>query len=275
MKTLYYLVVLVFISAQNINAQARDNAWGKKKCAVVLTYDDALNVHLDIAIPVLDSLKLKGTFYLSGSFPGCRDRIRDWRKAALNGHELGNHTLFHPCLGNMPGREWVSAGRKMEEYSLQRMTEEVKMNNILLNAIDGKSSRTFAYPCGDTRIRDSAYLDMKDFVAARGTQPERISIAKIDLSNINCTSVNGQSGEQLIKIVQQAINEGGLLVFLFHGVGGEHSLNVSAAAHRELVYYLKKHENEIWIAPLIDVAQQIKTMQNGSKLQKATAARGR
>ena len=33
------------------------------------TYDDALNVHLDNVIPALDSLNLKGTFYLSGYFP--------------------------------------------------------------------------------------------------------------------------------------------------------------------------------------------------------------
>jgi hypothetical protein len=42
-------------------------------------------------------------------------------------------------------------------------------------------------------------------------------------------------------------------VFLFHGVGGEHSINVSQDAHRQLVQFLKQHENEIWVAPMIDV----------------------
>ena len=48
-----------------------------------------------------------------------------------------------------------------------------------------------------------------------------------------------------------------LLVFLFHGVGGEHGLNVSLAAHRELLLFLKKHEQDIWIAPMVDVAKFI------------------
>jgi len=48
-----------------------------------------------------------------------------------------------------------------------------------------------------------------------------------------------------------------LLVFLFHGVGGEHSLNVSLEAHRQLILFLSQHRNEIWIAPMIDVAEYI------------------
>jgi peptidoglycan-N-acetylglucosamine deacetylase len=41
------------------NAQT-DTSWHHKKCAVVLTYDDALNVDLDNALPLLDSLRPDG-----------------------------------------------------------------------------------------------------------------------------------------------------------------------------------------------------------------------
>src|SRR5688572_16085584 len=99
------LVLLLLLVSQLADAQNR-NSWNGKKCAVVLTYDDALNVHLDNVIPALDSLNLKGTFYLTGNFPGSRDRVADWSKAAKKGHELANHTLFHPCTGGVPGREW-------------------------------------------------------------------------------------------------------------------------------------------------------------------------
>src|SRR5215207_2085542 len=80
--------------------------WKGKQAAVVLTYDDALNVHLDNALPLLDSLKLKATFYLSAFFPGCRKRLDEWRRVAAKGYELANHTLFHPCIGDKPGREF-------------------------------------------------------------------------------------------------------------------------------------------------------------------------
>ena len=46
--------------------------------------------------------------------------------------------------------------------------------------------------------------------------------------------------------------------FLFHGVGGEHGLNVSLEAHRKLLQYLKEQEKDIWIAPMIDVAEEVK-----------------
>ena len=38
--------------------------WNNKQCAVVLTYDDAINDDLDNVVPALDSLKLKVPFTL-------------------------------------------------------------------------------------------------------------------------------------------------------------------------------------------------------------------
>jgi sialate O-acetylesterase len=40
--------------------------------------------------------------------------------------------------------------------------------------------------------------------------------------------------------VKEALTKGALLVFLFHGVGGEHGLNVSLPAHRQLLQYLRQ-----------------------------------
>jgi peptidoglycan/xylan/chitin deacetylase (PgdA/CDA1 family) len=86
-----------------------------KQCAVVLTYDDALNVHLDKAVPALDSLGLKATFYLSGFFPGFRQRVGDWKAAAAGGHELANHTLVPPLYGQHAGPGVGQAGLRPEQ----------------------------------------------------------------------------------------------------------------------------------------------------------------
>jgi hypothetical protein len=48
-----------------------------------------------------------------------------------------------------------------------------------------------------------------------------------------------------------------LVVFLFHGVGGEHSLNVSSLDHQRLLQFLKQHEAEIWIAPMLAVCDEV------------------
>ncbi len=233
--------------------------WNNKKCAVSLTYDDALNVHLDNAIPTLDSLGLKATFYLSGYSGALNNRIPEWRAIAKVGHELANHTLFHPCMGNRPGREFVKPDYDLNNYSIRRIDDEIRMTNTILKAIDGKTERTFAYPCGDTKIGDSSYLIpiKHEFVAARGVKGEMLEPGKVDLLNIGCYTINGQTGQQLIDLVKKAMASKTLLVLLFHGVGGEHGLNVSLPAHRELLQFLKQNEKDIWIAPLIDIAKYI------------------
>lgn len=74
----------------------------------MLTYGDGLNVDLNNAIPALDSVGLKGTFYISDYFNGLNSQIFKWRAAAKEAHELGNHTVWHPCEGGRPGRESYS-----------------------------------------------------------------------------------------------------------------------------------------------------------------------
>jgi peptidoglycan/xylan/chitin deacetylase (PgdA/CDA1 family) len=219
-------------------------------------------VHLDHALPALDSLGLKATFYLSGYSGTVNARIPEWRAAALNGHELGNHTLFHPCTGG-PGRSFVKPDYDLNNYTVTRMVNEVRMTNILLKSIDGKTERTFAYPCGDTRIGDTSYINLlkKDFVGARAVKSEMKLATDVDLYNIGCFMINGQPGEELIAIVKQAMADRRLLVFLFHGVGGEHSLNVSLEAHNKLLHFLKQNEQNIWITPMTEVAEYIKTHQ--------------
>jgi peptidoglycan-N-acetylglucosamine deacetylase len=237
--------------------------WKNKKCAVVITYDDAINEHLDNAIPVLDSLGLKATFYLTAYSPACAKRLKEWRTVAASGHELGNHTLFHPCMGNMPGREWVSKERDMNTYTVQRMTDEIKMTNTFLEAIDGKTTRTFAFTCGDMKIGDSSFMNglKNDFTAARAVRHEMHAIDQIDLYNMDCYVVNNNTAEQMTEWVKKATETNSLLVILFHGVGGGNALNVSLPAHRQFLSYLKQQENEIWVAPAIEVAEYVKTYQ--------------
>jgi len=258
MKKIFTILSTTFVLINYSFAQ-NDGPWHNKKCAVVLTYDDGLNVHLTNAIPALDSFGLKGTFYISDYFDGLKNQIPKWRKAALEGHELANHTIWHPCEGGRPGREFVKPDVDLNNYTVSRMVKEIRTMNNILEAVDGKRGRTFAYPCGDMKIHDTAYLDgmKKDFIGARGVTPAMQTIDKVDLYNIDCYGINGETGEQLIDLVKQAMSTHTLLVFLFHGVGGEHSLNVSVEAHSDLLHFLKVNEKNIWIATMIDVAKYI------------------
>lgn len=250
---------LILFSAFFVRTVAQKTDWHGKQGAVVLTYDDALNVNLNNVIPALDSLDLKGTFFLTVSSPAFTRHLAEWKTASLK-HELANHTVFHPCDGSATDRKWVSSDYDLSKYSLRRITDEVKMANAVLQTVDGKTQRTFAYPCGDTKAGNIAYMDSlhSEFIAARGTNPELVKPESVDLYNIGCYVVNGQTGDQLIETAKQAIQTNSLVVFLFHGVGGEHSINVSLQAHSELLHFLKLHEKEIWNPTFIEAAEYLK-----------------
>jgi peptidoglycan/xylan/chitin deacetylase (PgdA/CDA1 family) len=261
-----FLIFFFTIFSSMITAQ--DKApWHGKKCAVCLTYDDALKAQLDNVVPLLDSLDLKGTFYLPGYFPGFKDYMSEWKLVAEKGNELGNHTLFHPCESKPTGRDFVTPDYDLNNYSVRRIVDEIKMDNILLKALDGKTKRTFAYPCGDTLAGDSSYVNeiKSEFVGARGVEGKMQKINEIDLFDIGSYMINGEPGDSLISLVKQAMAGNDLLVFLFHGVGGGHSINVSIKAHSKLLHFLKQNENNIWIAPLAKVAEYIKEYQQKNK----------
>ncbi|MEO6285405.1 MAG: sialate O-acetylesterase [Dyadobacter sp.] len=237
--------------------------WKGKKSAVVLTYDDALHVHLDNVIPALDSLSLKGSFYLTASSDAARNRIKDWRVAAANGHELGNHTLYHPCDATGPGMSWVKPEYDLSKYSLGRIQDEIRMCNAFLKSIDGLDKRTFAFTCGHKKVAEGEFIQTlsDEFIAARAVRHEMRRFDEQKLMDIDCYSMVEQSGQEMIELVKQAQQSGTLLVFLFHGVGGEHALNVSSQAHSELLHYLKENEKEIYVDTMRNVAEHIQRMQ--------------
>ena len=264
------IISLLFIGF-SLNGYAQFNqAWRGKKCAVVITYDDAINEHLDNALPVLDSLGLKATFYITAFSASMQTRLNDWKNLTTKGYELGNHTLYHPCMGGA-GREWVSKDYDLNNYSVKRMVDETRMTNLFLQSLDGKTKRTFAFTCGDMKIGDSSFINsMKnDFVAARAVRNEMHKINEVDLYNVDCYVVNNHSFEQMKEWVEKAIQTNSLLVLLFHGVGGGNGLNVSIDNHRKILSYIKQQEKDIMIAPMIEVAEHIKSWQVNDKVAKA------
>ena len=265
MRMSFMVCFVGLLTGKAVWAQAGDKPWNGHRAAVVLTYDDAIDQHLDNAVPVLDSLGLKASFYITGFSSSVRSRMDEWRALAKEGHELGNHALWHPCNGGA-GREWVKPDYDLTHYSVQRMVNELRMNNVFLQALDGKTARTFAFTCGDMTIGDTAFIDSMhtDFIAARAVRAQLHSIDSVSLYNIDCYYVNGQSAAQLEAWVQQARQKKALLVLLFHGVGGGNALNVTGPVHREFLHYLKQ-QPDCWVAPLIEVAGFVKQYQLNHK----------
>jgi peptidoglycan/xylan/chitin deacetylase (PgdA/CDA1 family) len=219
-------------------------AWPEgRRAAITLTYDDAIPVSdLDVAVPQLDKAGLKGTFFLMGKAMRPEDAPR-WHAAAAAGHELGNHTVNHPCLR---GTFDMPVQYNSESYSVDVLLAEIRTMNTLLTALDGRKEHAFATPCGQTTAGGQDYLapliasGMATFIRDAATMPSSAHGPKVLGEGFV-----GTSGADMIAWVRKVEDAGGLGVIVFHGVGGDY-LSVSAEAHRQLLDYLAAHRDRIW-----------------------------
>jgi peptidoglycan/xylan/chitin deacetylase (PgdA/CDA1 family) len=263
-------IALALVAADAL-AGGADFAWPDgKKAAVSLAYDDALDSQLDNAIPALDRHGLKGSFYLQLSRDTVLRRMAEWRAAARNGHELGNHSLFHQCSGSQPGRDWVEPQRDLDTTTVAQMRDQIVLGNAMLHAIDGATERTFTAPCVERMARDG------DYVAAIGDQFVGIKMGGNaivpDMRTLNPLAVPiggpvGVTGEQLIAQVEEAARQGTMVNFTFHGIGGDY-LSVSNEAHEQLLAYLDAHRDIYWTDTFLNLMRWVRQQQDRSKSAK-------
>ncbi len=251
-----------------------DSGW------VSLTFDDALDEHLDHALPALDAAGLSATFYVPLSASGWIDRQAEWRAAAAMGHELGNHTIFHPADAR---KSWVRPGNAIDHYSLDRMRLELEVANRHLHAVDGRTERTFAYPCSNSyvghqggvrrglrhlrldRTRLAGWVDRyaldlgatresyepvvaELFAAGRGgglrindPVPATSDFSRTMLPSV---SVEGWSLTELQAHVARGLAAGTWVILQFHGVGGGHHQNLDMPTFRSFTDWLGTEHRE-------------------------------
>jgi peptidoglycan/xylan/chitin deacetylase (PgdA/CDA1 family) len=263
MKIIAFSLILM-ASAQTASAAERPFPWPNgTQAAVSLAYDDAVNSQLDNAIPALNKYGLKGSFYLTLSSETVSKRMSEWRAAAAKGHELGNHTLFHQCSRQAPGREWVTPDNDLDQTSATQLAAQIRVGNTMLHAMDGQGARTFTVPCGDLNAGGKPYLPgiESDFVAIKSGGGAVIpDMWTLDPYSVPVTVPADVTGKQLIEWVDAAAAQGTMINFTFHGIGGDH-LSVSSAAHEELLAYLAAHRDIFWTDTFIDIMKYVKLQQ--------------
>lgn len=223
-----------------------------QQMAISLSYDDAIDSQLDNAIPALNRHGFKASFYLTLASPTLNTRLDEWRAAADQGHELGNHTIYHPCSAALPDREWVASYYDIDRYLVAEIVHEATIANSYLYAIDGRTERTFTPPCGDVIVSDGNYLPaIRDlFVAIKGSEVVEPGFAvlwgPVDVS-----------GQELVERVKMEAAQGTqLLNILFHGVGGDY-LTVSSRAHSQLLAYLSEHKDVYWVDNYLNIMKHV------------------
>ncbi|HVZ99447.1 MAG TPA: polysaccharide deacetylase family protein [Caulobacterales bacterium] len=246
-------VLLAWSLAAAAEAQPASPWPGGHRAAIALTYDDALVSQLDVAVPQLDAAGFKGTFFLMGRQIG--PNMLRWRAAAAEGHELGNHTINHPCSA---ASYQMAPQYTSESYSVPVLLTEIGVMNTYLEAIDGRSSHPFATPCGQQIVGGQNYVEalrgagLTRYVRAASPQTQR----GFDPFNVPCQFFGADStAAQMIAYVENIRRQGGYAVLGFHGVGGDY-LAVSGEAHQALLVYLKAHP-DIWVGTFSDVMDAV------------------
>jgi len=247
----------VLVMSTPTKASSRAFTWpDDRRAAVSLTYDDGLDSQLDNAVPQLDALDLKATFFVTGE--NMDARLKDWVALSRRGHEIADHTFSHPCI--------------LDRYSADAFQhKELGAMETYLNDNFGFShARTFAYPCGVTDLgegptvrRRSRYLDLMraDFTAARTVagepnDPRRLARDRYRLHAFEPTYDHDQT-QLAIDYVGKAIAKGYWAILVFHEVierrlgEGDTSIGV----HRAILQWIA--QAPVWCAPMSAVLGRI------------------
>ena len=239
-------LVLLLLSSFMARAQSTVNWPHHKKATIVLTYDDALQSQLNIAVPQLEAANFKATFFLTADVN--YTSIPRWRKLARKGYELANHTIFHPCA---PGNDNTMSS---DHYTPNSIIHEIDYMNHFLYAVDGKTSRTYAFPCTETNVGGVDYVDtlrrfgLVKYARVGGDVDAVITdFKKLDKLQVPSYGLDGgETADKLISFVKDVQKAGGMGIIMFHGIGGDY-LTVSAEAHQQLLNYLTANQSEIWV----------------------------
>ncbi len=231
------------------------------RSALSLTYDDATPCHLDEVAPALEARGFRGSFY-TPVHEEFIERWDDWAALAARGHELGNHTLFHPCR-QTPGWDWIKQYMRLNDYDVERWCAEVDLASALLKRVDGQTQRSFGNTCYHHQLGpNDAPTDLEDlihprFLCARGWAQEptySIDPLQYDSRNLGTLPCDAFHLDQILEAIDLCIQRGHWLILTLHRVEDEPGeYTFSKEWHQRLLDALADRREQLWVAPLKEV----------------------
>ncbi len=236
-----------------------------KRAAVSLSFDDARTSQVDVGLTLLDQHHVKVTFFLQSENIG--KRLDGWKKAVADGHEIGNHTITHPCTGNYA----FSRHNALEDYSLGTMAAQLDDANAEIERLLGVKPRTFAYPCGlkfvgrGLDVRSYVPLVAERFLVGRGYLDESANDpAFCDLPQAMGTPFDDLTFDQMKDLVEKATKEGRWIIFVGHDIGQGGFQVTDAGALGALCDYLNDPANGIWVGTVAQVGEYVRQQQHSA-----------
>jgi len=234
--------------------------WSPYDGAISLTFDDGTENQLAKALPPMDRLGIKGTFYIHPQGDDWQKRLSPWKAVAKNGHEIGNHSLSHTCSSN-----FLMNFGGLEEMTIDKIEQDILIAHQRLTEIAPHQSEwTFGYPCSNTfvgrGIHRQSYVPViaRHFLAGRSSGEYGFGNPPgfVDLSCVWGISVERMSGFEMIGLVEELTYNGLWVILIFHEIDGER-LTVGSYDFMMLLNYLHRKQDSIWTAPVVNVAKKI------------------
>jgi len=214
---------------------------------------------------MLNEHGLKATFYVNPKGDDWRDKLAPWREAAKMGHEVGNHTVNHPCSRNFSG----SPTGGLESMTLADIEADIaEAERRLKEAIPEQKTHTFCYPCYNDHVgvggSRQSYVPViaRYFPAARGKGEVANHPLACDLHYLSSWPVERMSGAELVGLSEQSAAQGRWGILTFHGIHQGH-LSVADVDLRELCGFLARNRERIWVATVAEVAERIIVWRKG------------
>ena len=229
-----------------------------KRAAVSLSFDDARLSQVDTGLGLFRKLGVRVTFFVQSAH--IQERLVGWKQAVADGHEIGNHTVTHPCTGNYA----FSLKNALEDYDLREMAEQLDDANTQIRRMLGVTPKTFAYPCGQKfvgrglDVRSYVPLVAERFLVGRGYLDESSNDPVVcDLSQAMGTPFDDMEFVQMKKVVDQAAEDGRWVIFVGHEIGQRGYQITDARALEALCNYLKDPANGVWLGTVEEIAKHI------------------
>jgi peptidoglycan-N-acetylglucosamine deacetylase len=229
------------------------------RAGVSLSFDDARVSQLDRGIPILDRFGVRATFYVSLRL--MEQHLKQWRAAAAGGHEIGNHTLNHPCSGNFS----FIREHRLEDYTLERMEQELLEANDRIEAQLGVRPRTFAYPCGQSYVgrgegqRSYVPLVAKHFEVGRGFRYEVAAHPlRCDMAMMPAIDLDRLGWEEVKSWLQTAAAERRWLIFAGHDIHETSRQGVRPQVLERLCAWCCDPSNQLWIGTVADIGAHLR-----------------
>jgi hypothetical protein len=236
-------------------------SWPKDvRCAVSLSFDDAKPSQVDRGLPLLDGFGTKATFYVLPD--AIQDDLEVWRQAVANGHEMGNHTMSHPCSGN----HIFMRDNALEEYSLDRIAQELDGAQQAIQTLLGVTPKTFAYTCGHTTVgrgtTKQSYIPLvaERFLIGRGWLEVRHNCPEYcDLAQVFCVPIDRLDFPEVKRLIDDAIDQGGWLILASHHVGPRPEWQVTLEdTLTQTCQYASEPQRGIWLDTVLAVGSYVR-----------------